>query len=159
MALVDRRLQPLFAVLIEAGYDWLVTETIEVIRQGRQRMADESELARVRAKIENKDESPESVQVELETLQPIEGDEQISFAVNLIKARFESIAKMIYLSQRNLDTIARHRADPRALPGLTFLVDDEKRSITPGDIEKMSGDIRELVTQLDDWAQSTRGQQ
>ena len=59
MALVDRRLQPLFAVLIEAGYDWLVTETIEVIRQGRQRMADESELARVRAKIENKDESPE----------------------------------------------------------------------------------------------------
>ncbi len=156
MAQIDFRLQPLFAVLNEAGYDWIVSEILDTLRQGRPRLASESELESVRAKIDQQDESAEKISPVLEVEEPIIGDDQIDFVIELVKGRFENVTEMLDESMKNLRFIKMHSGMPAAEPKIAFQVDEEVRSITLEATTELSRSIDRLNEAIESWAASVR---
>ena len=154
MAQVDSRLQPLFAALNEAGFDWLVSEIIDLIDEGRPSLATEHDLASARAKVSLQSETPGEIAIESEDIETFLGDEQVRLAADLLEARFESLAQMLKESEDSLGTIARRRKSLLAVPAPAFLVSDEVRTISPQMIIQLSNDIGNLIDALQSWVSS-----
>lgn len=156
MAHVDSRLQPLFAAMNEAGYDWIVGEILDAIRQGRPRLAIGDELEKVRTKIDSQDETPESEVIEFEVVETIDGDDQIDLVVDLIRARFEALALMLNESKKCLKIISSSSQPPLPEPKLAFQVEGENRWITSTTSTELSERVGKLVSEVNDWAKSVR---
>jgi len=156
MAQVDSRLQPLFAAMNAAGYDWIVSEILDVIRQGRSKIAIESDLENVRAKIDQQDEAPESISEEIDVTEMLGGDDQIDLVVGLIKARFDSLAPMLNESKERLGIISARSEAHSSEPKLVFQIDGENRFVTPHAIAELSENVEKLNNGVSDWAKSVR---
>jgi hypothetical protein len=156
MAQIDSRLQPLFAVLNDSGYDWIVIEILDSLRQGRPRLVGKSELEGVRAKIDQQDETPENVPAESEFVESLVGDDQIDFVVKLVRGRFENIVGMLDEASKNLRLISMSSERPEAEPKIAFQVDDEIRFITSEATAELSEDINRLNENISAWAASVR---
>jgi hypothetical protein len=153
MALIDQRLQPLFAVLSEAGYDWIVTEILAAIRQGHARLATENELQYVRKKIDRQDDTGESLEEELDAPEPILGDEQIDLAIKLVTGRFLNVNAMLDETRKNLRYMSGNLA---VGPNIAFQIDGETRSVALGDMFELSQQIARLNASLKAWSDSVR---
>jgi hypothetical protein len=159
MAQIDSRLQPLLAVLNEAGYDWIVSEILEALSQGRPRLASEEELRAVRAKIETQDDSPEEdTSGDSDTEESLLGDDQISVAVKLVTSRFENMATMLSAARKNLHLIAMHSEPSRPEPSIAFQIDSETRPIASGAAREFSEQVASLNASIESWYHSVRSQ-
>jgi hypothetical protein len=156
MIQIDSRLQPLFVVMNDAGFDWIVSEILESLRQGHPRLASKNELESIRAKIDHHDETPEDVPADSEFVEPIVGDDQIDFVVNLVRGRFEEITGMLEEASKNLRLISATSESPAAEPKIAFQVDDEIRFITSKDTADLSEHINRLNANISAWAESVR---
>jgi hypothetical protein len=156
MAHIDPRLQPLFGLMNEAGYDWIVSEILDGLRQGRPRLASQSELESVRVKIGQRDETPEEFTAEPEFYESIVGDNQIDFVVDLVRGRFESIAGMLNEASKNLHSISAHSDSPAPEPRIAFQVEGEIRYIDSPAITELSDHIDRLSGSISAWAASVR---
>lgn len=157
MAIIDPRLQPLLAAMNEAGYDWLVSEVLDTLRQGRPRLATKGELESVRAKINEQDDTPEEITLDPDSSEPVVGDNQIDFVVDLVKGRFENVSAMINQSTKNLFLISMRSKLSAAEPKIAFQVDDEIRLIDPGTTAELLNNLNRLNESMDAWAASVRG--
>jgi hypothetical protein len=156
MAQIDSRLQPLLAVMNDAGYNWIVGEILDGLGQGRPRSATDNELESVRAKIDQQDENPESVPTGSEFVQLIDGDDQIDFVVKLVKERFQNVPAMLDEARKNLRAISVSSGSSMDEPEIAFQVDDEIRPITSETTAELSEHIGRLNDSILVWAASVR---
>jgi hypothetical protein len=155
MAQIDSRLQPLFGVLNEAGYDWIVSEILDGLRQGRPRLATQAELEDVRSKIDQQGEIPGDASPEVDS-EPINGDDQITFVVELVRGHFEHIKAMLDESGESLRSISASSDPPGVEPQLAFKVGDEIRPITSQAATELAQHIKDVAVSMSAWADSMR---
>jgi hypothetical protein len=155
MAEIDPRLQELFAAMSNAGYDWIVSEILDGLRQGRTSLVTQAELEIVRSRIDQQIESPGDPAPEVD-YEPIKGDDQITFAVDLVTGRFRHIKAMLDETEKNLKLISAKSDPPRAKPQLAFKVGDEVRPITSQVATELAQHIEGLTESISGWADSVR---
>ena len=155
MAQINPRLQELFEVMSNAGYDWIVSEILDGLRQGRSRLATQAELEGVRFRMDQQVEIPGDASSEVDS-EPINGDDQITFAVELVTGRFEHIKAMLDEAEKNLRSISADSVSLKDEPQLAFRVGEETRLITSQVATELAQHIERLGVSMSRWAGSVR---
>lgn len=133
MARLDRRLLPLLDTLTAAGMDWLVVELIEGIRIGRVHEEPAEDLAAGRQRIQEGlvDSLPDAADSFAEGepfLEPLEGNQQITWAASYVAARIQDEIEMLTDALDRLDAIDRESAEKTLTP-IILAFEDEEQSI------------------------------
>lgn len=147
MAKLEPETVQLIEILSTAGFDWLVTELIQIVNQGRPSVVGENELFQARKRVDDYDDSAINASDGFDDGRELEGREQIEAVISLVQGRFAFAAEMIIASQQHLETISGGKFASR----LVFSSEGEKRSVTADDMSALNETVDGLKAALRSW--------
>lgn len=167
MAVLDPRLLDLINTLVKTRLDWLAFELAEGIQAGRPPEESEEALAAARKAVQS-NEQPKvrgEPQVSASVAVPIEGDEQVEWAVAYVGDRIATALAQLEASIESLDLIIDgsplgDRGATRVTTGSVSVFTDDATTRKTGrdDIIDARASITALRSSLAKWSAQVRGE-
>lgn len=158
MATIHPPLIELVDTLVAAGADWLAFEILDAIRSGKpgeESDSDNREVHRsLRAWKEEKSAAPGTRKRDA-VVKPIEGDDQIEFAVSYVGDRIADAIEMTRISLENLNRISARNPDeiqPGFETAITLGLENSEFRFARGQAEQLLRLLPELRIALSEWS-------
>jgi len=155
---IDKRIFPLLETLAESNLDWLVKEILAAIEQGASQIESEDAIILVQAQVRRNDDvrSEGEEQAKMARSRPLEGNEQVELAAELVVSRVKESLHMAKQSIVDISRVIGERKGESAFQSVESVVllgDDEEieASINKSDIEHALGELDRLRLAVDQW--------